>query len=386
VSTAAERLERRNRELGILNSVSTGLNEAADVGTALEKTLKLVAELLGLRSAWVWLLDSEGGPYLAASRHLPPFLREPQRMSGWLCYCLRTFLEGDMDGAANINVLECSRLQEATSGSEGLRYHASIPLYLGTKRVGVMNVAGPDWRSLTEDDLQLLRTIGSQVAIAVERSRLAEESTRLARVEERNRLAREIHDTLAQELAAIALHLETADVLLPGGAKKAQERVRKALQLTREGLHEARRSVEDLRGSALDGRSLPEALGELVSQFARESGIEIYLDMLGASSTLPPDTEAALYRIAQEALTNIRKHAHAQHARVELEASGGRLRMCVLDDGNGFSQDAATDRRGRFGLVGMRERARLLGGDLEVASSEGQGTSVTIEIPIEAPR
>lgn len=171
---AAEQLESRNRELRILYSVSEELNKADSVETALERSLTLVAELLGLRSAWVWLLDTQGEPYLAAARYLPQFLREPARMEGWLCHCLDTFIRGDMEGAANINVLECSRLRNARSGSEGLRYHASIPLYLGEARVGVMNVAGPDWRRLSASELDLLHAIGNQVAVAVERSRLVE--------------------------------------------------------------------------------------------------------------------------------------------------------------------------------------------------------------------
>ncbi len=98
-SALAERLERRNRELGILNSISEALNRSADVHAALRSTLALVAELLGLRSGWVWLLDSEHRPYLAASRHLPPFLQEPERMEGRLCLCLDAFMRGDTEKA-----------------------------------------------------------------------------------------------------------------------------------------------------------------------------------------------------------------------------------------------------------------------------------------------
>ena len=373
-------LARRNRELRILYSISEGLNSAADVHTALESTMSLVAELLGLRSAWVWLLDAEDGPYLAASRHLPPFLREPARMEGWLCLCLRTFLEGDMEGAANVNVLECSRLANAVSGSDGLRYHASIPLYLGEKRVGVLNVAGQDWRRLDPDDLQLLHTIGNQVAVAVERSRLSEESAHTARVEERNHLAREIHDTLAQGFAAITLQLETADALLPTLPAEAGRRVRAATELARDGMREARRSVQGLRAPHLEGRTLAHALQELTARFASGSGVETCLQLPEAPLRISAEAEAAIYRIVQEALANVERHAQARTVLVTIADGGAGLDVTVRDDGIGFATDSP-GARGRFGLVGIRERARLLGGELEVESTSGEGALIHVRLP-----
>lgn len=378
----SERLERRNRELAILNRIAQALNRSGEVQEALDSTLGLVAELLGLRSAWVWLLDPEGRPYLAAARHLPPFLREPARMEGWLCRCLDAFTRGAMASAANIDVLECSRLERAASESGGLRYHASIPLYLGARKVGVMNVAGPDWRQLSAEELDLLRTIGSQVAVAVERARLSEEGAHAARLQERNRLAREIHDTLAQQLAGIALHLETADLQLPERPREAQERVRRAVELVREGLAEARRSVDDLRAAPLEGTSLAEALRNLGALFTHQTGIRTHVEL--DPHTLPDlsaDAETALYRIAQEGLTNIRKHAAAHRATVRVTVSGRSLRLEVRDDGRGFHA-AVEPGEGRLGIAGMRERAHLLGGQLRVSSAPGRGTRVVVRLPL----
>jgi two-component system NarL family sensor kinase len=320
-------------------------------------------------------------------------------MSG-MCHCLRTFVRGDMRGAANVNIVECSRLWEAyhepggAAEAEGLRYHASIPLYAGTKRLGVMNVASTDWRRLEPEELQFLSTIGNQVGIAVERARLSAEGTRaaarLATAEERNRLAREIHDTLAQNLAGIALYLEGVEQAMPGDGARASEGVRRALELSRVALQEARRSVADLRAAPLRDRTLPEALGELAAQTAREAGAALdYLPPVDFPR-LPARVEAGLYRIAQEALTNTARHARARHIALTLRREeDATVLLAVCDDGEGFDPEqlgrhtgVAAGEEGHYGLVGMGERARLLGATLSLESAPGEGTRVEVRAPL----
>lgn len=395
------RLRRRTRELAILNAIAGALNRSLDMRQALRETLALVGELLGLRAGWVWLLDDAGAPHLAASQALPPYLADPahpERMSG-NCHCLRTFVKGDLRGAANVNIVECSRLWEAyhepggAAEAEGLRYHASIPLYAGTKRLGVMNVASTDWRRLEPEELQFLYTIGNQVGIAVERARLSAAGTRaaarLATAEERNRLAREIHDTLAQNLAGITLYLETAEQAMPGDGGRASEGVRRALELARAAMQEARRSVADLRAAPLRDRALPEALGDLAAQAAQEVGATLDYTPPADLPRLPARVEAGLYRIAQEALTNITRHAQAHSIALTLRQEGETLLLTVCDDGVGFDPEqlsrptgAAAGEMGHYGLVGMGERARLLGATLSLESAPGEGTRVEVRAPL----
>lgn len=375
------------RELKILNAVSEALNSSPDVREALERSLGLVADILGLRTGWVWLLDQDTNHfYSAAERELPPYLQERVRMAGRRrCWCIDDFRDGQLT-PTNIDVIECSRLEPAFRSKSaelaaGLRYHASIPLYFQNKPLGIMNVTGPEWRKLTPDELRLLSTIAYQVGIAIERARLAENATRLARAEERTRLAREIHDTLAQGLTAIALNIESAMHRLDKNPDQARERLEQALATARENLEEARRSVLDLRSAArLEGKPLAEALAGLGRSFTSDTGIPVTVQTKGVDG-LALRTESELYRIAQEALTNVRKHARAHRVQIGLRRRGPRLTLSVTDDGVGFSGRASpTD---SHGLIGMRERAKLLGGRLQVSSRPGEGTRIVARVPVE---
>src|SRR5215216_3987957 len=379
-------LQRLNHELSVLNVVARELNRSVNLSETLEFTLSQVAELLGMRTGWIWLLSEHSSePYLAATQNLPPALAsDPRRMDGaGYCYCLDTYKKGDLDGAANVNVLTCSRLQGLVDGTDGLRYHASIPLYAQDKKLGVMNVASPDWRSLSPEDLQLLYTIGDLLSIAVERARLFAHSTQFGALEERNRLAREIHDTLAQGLTATTLQLESADALLDAGpdVEQVRESLRRALSLTQSNLEEARRSVLDLRAAPLEGRSLSDALKALANRWEAETGIATRFRAVNGSRPLPPRVEVALYRICQEALTNIARHAEAERVTVWLVATPEQVQLTVEDDGQGFhASEAVGD---RHGLVGMNERAKMLGGALELRTSPGAGTRVRVTVPLE---
>jgi two-component system NarL family sensor kinase len=353
---------------------------------ALEQTLSLVADMLGLKTGWVWLTDQDTGRfYDAAERELPPYLQERVRMAGSrACWCLDDFKGGELT-PSNIDVIECSRLRPAFYGKSaalaaGLRYHASIPLYFQDNPLGIMNVTGPEWRKLSPEELRLLAIIARQVGIAIERARLAENATRLARAEERTAIAREIHDTLAQGLTAIALNIESAMHRLESRPDQARERLQRALDMAHENLEEARRSVLDLRTAArLEGKPLVEALGGLARSFTSDTGIPVQVQATRPDH-LPLRHEAELFRIAQEALTNVRKHAHARQVEIALRRRGSTLSLSVHDDGRGFS--ARAHHPTHHGLVGMRERARLLGGRLEVSSASGRGTRVVARVPL----
>lgn len=384
-------LQRRSYELSILNDVARALNASVDLPALLARALEKVTELLGLSTGWVLLFDeSTGEPYLAAAQNLPPGLREePRFLTGW-CYCLDSFADGEMDGAVNVSVISCSRLRKLTQVKDktaGLRYHASIPLEVqagegGLQRLGMLNVAGPSWRELDPDELALLRTIGDMLGVAVERARLHTRRLDAVQTEERNRLAREIHDTIAQDLSAIAFQLEAAEALLSDAADpdRARRSVTAALGLTRNALDEARRSVLDLRAAPLEGRTLSAALAALAAEADAGNAPAITFEAVPpVPGKIPPAVEVGLYRIAQEALQNALRHAGATRVMLRLDVAPDRICLRIEDDGRGFAtEDAAGS---RFGLLGMRERARLLGGTLQIESAPGAGTRITAEIP-----
>jgi two-component system NarL family sensor kinase len=376
-------LERRNRELAILNTIAQALNREVDLDLTLRTALAQVADLLGLHTGWIWLLDeATGTPYLAAAQNLPPGLASaPERMEG-SCYCLDSYVGGELPKAANINIITCSRLKLLVDGTDGLRYHASIPLYAHGKKLGVLNVVSADYRKLSADDLRLLYTVGDLVSIAIERARLFARSVDMGAVEERNRLAREIHDTLAQGLAALTLQLETADALLEAGAgaERARQVLQQALALTRASLDEARRSVLDLRAAPLEGRTLAGALTTLAESEGHRAGLAVTVEVVGGNRPLPVRVEAGLYRIAQEAITNVIRHADAHHLTAQLTTQPAQVQLTITDDGQGF--DPGQVPVNRYGLVGLNERAKLLGGRLTVQSSPGAGTRLDVVVPL----
>ena len=217
------------------------------------------------------------------------------------------------------------------------------------------------------------------MSIAVERTRLFARSTQLGVSEERNRLAREIHDTLAQGLTAVALKLETADALLEseGQPERVRQVVQEALALTQANLEEARRSVLDLRAAPLEGKTLVGALNELVVECARRGKLNVRFDHVDASRPLPARIEIGLYRIVQEALTNVQRHSHAAQASVQLIVMPRQIELTITDDGVGF--DPEHEPEGHYGLVGMRERASKIGATIKFDSKVGTGTAVTVE-------
>jgi signal transduction histidine kinase len=202
-------------------------------------------------------------------------------------------------------------------------------------------------------------------------------------LEERARLAREIHDTLAQGFVGISSQLDAVAMCMPESATPARSYLDMARRMARHSLTEARRSVMDLRASALDGQNLAAAIESGTRLWTAGSGVDVAVKVTGTGSKLPEEMEQHLLRIAQEAVTNALKHAGASRIGVSLHLEAHNLHLRIGDNGRGFNQqDVFSSRAGHFGLIGMRERAERLGGELRLESNPGSGTEVEVTVPL----
>jgi len=210
-----------------------------------------------------------------------------------------------------------------------------------------------------------------------------QQTRELAVLGERNRMAREIHDTLAQGFTGIVLQLEAGEQALDESPGEVTGHLERAKSLARESLQEARRSVWNLLPHALEGRSLEEALQEEVNRYAGESQGKASFVLLGKPTSLSSEVQTALLRICQESLTNVRKHAEAFEVSVTLVFGPDSVGLDVKDNGKGFdtSMPHGATMQGGFGLTGMEQRAKSLGGNLVVRSEEGKGTLVEVRMP-----
>lgn len=221
---------------------------------------------------------------------------------------------------------------------------------------------------------------------ADEALRQSEERLReLAVLQERNRMAREIHDTLAQGFTGIVIQIEAAEQVMNQSTDQVSEHLSKAKGLARESLQEARRSVWDLLPKALEGRSLETALENEVKRYPTSEDEVVSFSLKGKERRLPENLQAALLRICQESLTNVRRYASASEVDVTLSFSAEAVALRIQDDGVGFDyqrvKNEGEGRLGGFGLPGMEQRVQLLRGSFEVTSTKGEGTLVEVVLP-----
>jgi signal transduction histidine kinase len=272
-----------------------------------------------------------------------------------------------------------------------------LPLLVQDRSIGVLEAYGPD--TLVDEGAETLSSLASQAASALENARLytelSERENRLrdlvgrlirAQEEERRRVAYDVHDGLAQTAAAAHQHLQAFARHHPPCSAEDQEELDEALELVRELVGEARQVIYDLRPTVLDDFGLAAAVRLQVATL-RADGLRIDLEESLGDGRLPQEVETTLFRVIQEALTNIRKHAEATRVRIVLDRPKNAVRLLVEDEGRGFVPKGATGRNGRgekVGLSGMRERVSLLGGRFELHSEPGAGT--TIEAEVELPQ
>ena len=221
-----------------------------------------------------------------------------------------------------------------------------------------------------------------RVALAEANRKLAQYAAtteQLAVSQERNRLARELHDTLAHSLSGATVQLEAVQALWDVQPREARQILDQALEGTQSGLTEARRALQSLRASPLDDLGLALAIRDMAKSTAARANLRLHLDLQNHIENLMPEVEQCIYRVAQEAMANVARHADAKALRVALRNNSKTLTLTIADDGRGF--DPATVSDMRYGLKGLRERAEMIGGRLEVDSTLNTGTTIRLMVP-----
>jgi signal transduction histidine kinase len=263
----------------------------------------------------------------------------------------------------------------------GVKTLLIVPLALGKQNLGFLELHFQSPTQFTSDDLVLAQALVNHATLALQLNTLTRRAEQLAVTEERNRLAREIHDTLAQAFAGIVLHSEVLGASLPAGRPRCAKALSQIQKLARSGLEEARRSVQALRPKALDGNTLPEALRQATMRLNDDAKLSCQFRQRGKKIHLSGEIQNELFRIGQEALTNVVKHAQAKSVCITLVSQLQRVTLSIKDDGIGFATAKPQDQSNGFGMGTMRERAQGIGGQLRVESRPGRGTTIRVEVP-----
>ncbi|MEH2411140.1 PAS domain S-box protein [Nostoc sp.] len=267
---------------------------------------------------------------------------------------------------------------------DGVQTGLGVPLVFGNKLLGVITISHMQSHSYSPEALRLVTALAQQVVLALQLTRLAEEAKQVAIVEEQNRLAREIHDTLAQTFTGITLQLNNAQYYANLDAAIAWDIIEQVKTLARAGLVESRRLVWSLHPDADEYRDLAGSLERSLTQLTLHTSLQTDVAIVGTPQLVPPDIGINLLRIGQEATTNTLRHAQAQTLQIELTFGVDAIALCIQDDGIGFDLSSAHD-RGGFGLLGMQQRCDRLGGKFTLRSQPGQGTCILIQIPLTCP-
>jgi signal transduction histidine kinase len=370
-----------SKQLESLNEVGNALATETDLDRLLDLVVRRLRELLDARLVTVLLPSGDDGLRFAAvagerTELVGATITRSTSKSG------RVLERGRSERADS--VLDDPDVDHEAMRLIGARSGLWVPMLVRGRAIGVLaahDKLGSDVR-FTDTDLRLAETFGARAALAVDLSeRIAQDSFRRvveAQELERRRLARELHDETGQALTSILLGLKALEERMADRASRAAaEDLRELVVST---LQDVRRLAVELRPSTLDDFGLVAALERLTASFTEQTGISVDFQTALADERLPGEVETALYRIVQESLTNVVKHARARRVSILLARKGGTVKAVVEDDGQGF--DEATQTGDGYGLVGMRERLALLGGRLEVESGRDAGTTIAAEVPV----
>jgi len=399
--TLAQRVEERTSELRQRRRVAEGLRDILNVlnsdrsrGEILGYIVAEASHLLGANGGAIYHLDQvQGSVTLEASHGLPdPFVAleafplQPGSVvddlfSGTPVAIpdLSSYLSTETpaeDGAQDVRVR--TWLDRVTGH---YRAYLGVPLVIKDQVYGTLGLYYGDPRTFSEEEIQLGIALGDQAALAIENARLRSQASQVAVVAERERLARELHDSVTQSLYSLTLLAEASQRMVGAGdLEPVREYTARLGEIAQQALREMRLLVYQLRPLVLKREGLVGALQQRLDAVEKRAGVDARLLVEGPIE-LPAEIEDGLYRIAQEALNNALKHAVPTSVTVRIRANGEGVALEVRDDGRGFDPEEVRD-AGGMGLANMRDRAERLGGDLVLLSAPGEGTTVKVSLEV----
>lgn len=369
--------EKRQSEIKILKEIAEILNEGTEIDSLLNEVLRKLLHITGLETGWVFLIDSQGAYRLAAEEKLPPALTADncRPMCKGDCWCIDRYNDGRLNKASNI--IECKRIEDAIAeqrmDTNGLTHHASVPLRAGKEKFGILNIGSPDKTHFSPEELALLESVAFQVGTAIKRIKLTQMEQETALAAERNRLARDLHDSVNQLLFSLSLTAR-------GGVEmtdnhEIKETFSYMQDLAQEALSEMRALIWQLKP-----RGLENGIVCAMQTYSQMLGLKLNSKVKGVIC-LPGKVEETLWRIGQEALANCKKHSGGSTADLALTVDEKTVSMVISDCGRGFhyrENDIPS-----LGLKSMKKRTEALNGLFKLKTEPNKGTNIEIIIPLE---
>jgi signal transduction histidine kinase len=376
-------LAARNRELEVVNSLNTAVGSAVELEPLLQGILDRVMGLFEAQAGEVFIRSDDADELiLAVHRGMAgeafweqPRFRIGEGFVGDVARRGRALWTSDLAGQAEPHFLRQGVI------AAGFGALVSVPLKARARVVGVMSLAFRGQRRLDPSEIELLEALGAGVGVAVENARLYRQARRVAVLEERERIAMELHDGIIQSIYAVGLMLDSAKIQLPDPSEAASSAIREAIERMNDVIRDIRAYILDLQPSRAPADDLPAALERLVNEFRANTMVEAeLLTDPSAAQGLAPEVRMALFHISQEALANAAKHARASRVWLSLRADAGEVVLQVIDNGRGFAAGDTTSLLGH-GLSNMAERGRAIGAHVAIDSAPGEGTTVTVRLP-----
>lgn len=360
----------------LLKEIAEFLNEETEVYSMMNGALERLVRGTNFSTGWIFFIDEEGVHTLASDYGLPDALQmdECRYMTEGPCWCVSRYHQKKLTKASNI--ITCSRIVKANKKynehTGGITHHATVPLQSGNERFGLLNVATPNTKLYSEEDLALLESVAFQIGSAIKRINLTERARETALQEERNRLARDLHDSVNQMLFSLKL---TAHAAATMSSDKNSKRAFQMIESTsQDAVNEMRALIWQLKPVGLE-----QGLVDAVKNYAQVLGLTVKIKVSGLLN-LESKIEHTIFRIIQEAMNNVSKHAETDTVLLSLSQNADQFAMKIVDKGKGFKVSSAKALP-THGIKNILQRSSEIGAEVNVSSEENKGTVIELYYP-----